>query len=86
MRITHYIKWVAIACKRKGVRLNLGHSHATFDQVERAVGWGARHVDHLFCAMSDRARLRLEQTLPGSATVVPTNCTCATCPGAIWVA
>jgi N-acetylglucosamine-6-phosphate deacetylase len=54
----------AIACRRKGVRLNLGHSHATFDQVERAVGWGARHVDHLFCAMSDRARLRLEQTYP----------------------
>jgi N-acetylglucosamine-6-phosphate deacetylase len=54
----------AIACKRNGVRLNLGHSHATFDQVERAVGWGARHVDHLFCAMSDRARLRLEQTYP----------------------
>lgn len=54
----------ARACSEMGVRLNLGHSHATFDMVEKAVGWGARHVDHLFCAMSDRARLRREQTYP----------------------
>ena len=27
-------------------------------------GWGVRHVDHLFCAMSDRARLRQTQTYP----------------------
>src|SRR5437868_4246130 len=36
------------ACRAKGVRCNAGHSHATFEQVERAVGWGVRHVDHLF--------------------------------------
>ena len=54
----------ARACQDLGVRLNLGHSHATFDLVEKAVEWGARHVDHLFCAMSDRARLRQEQTYP----------------------
>ncbi|HVJ82065.1 MAG TPA: N-acetylglucosamine-6-phosphate deacetylase, partial [Planctomycetia bacterium] len=47
-----------------GVRCNIGHSHATFEQVEAAIGWGARHVDHLFCAMSDRARLRQSQTYP----------------------
>jgi N-acetylglucosamine-6-phosphate deacetylase len=29
-----------------------------------AVGWGVRHIDHLFCAMSDRARLRQTQTYP----------------------
>src|SRR5207253_2732517 len=29
-----------------------------------AVAWGVRHVDHLFCAMSDRARLRQTQTYP----------------------
>ena len=52
------------ACRRRGVRCNAGHSHATFDQVEAAVGWGVRHVDHLFCAMSDRARLRQTQTYP----------------------
>jgi N-acetylglucosamine-6-phosphate deacetylase len=52
------------ACRAKGVRCNAGHSHATFEQVEAAVGWGVRHVDHLFCAMSDRARLRQLQTYP----------------------
>jgi N-acetylglucosamine-6-phosphate deacetylase len=46
------------------VRFNAGHSHATFPQVEAAVAWGVRHVDHLFCAMSDRARLRQSQTYP----------------------
>jgi N-acetylglucosamine-6-phosphate deacetylase len=52
------------ACRARGVRCNAGHSHATFEQVEAAVGWGVRHVDHLFCAMSDRARLRQTQTYP----------------------
>jgi N-acetylglucosamine-6-phosphate deacetylase len=42
----------------------VGHSHATFDQVEAALAWGVGHVDHLFCAMSDRARLRLGQPYP----------------------
>src|SRR5262245_48899661 len=52
------------ACRAKGIRCNTGHSHATFEQMEQAVGWGVRHIDHLFCAMSDRARLRLTQTYP----------------------
>jgi N-acetylglucosamine-6-phosphate deacetylase len=52
------------ACQAKGIRCNAGHSHATFEQMEAAVGWGVRHVDHLFCAMSDRARLRQTQTYP----------------------
>jgi N-acetylglucosamine-6-phosphate deacetylase len=52
------------ACRAAGIRCNAGHSHATFAQVEAAVGWGVRHVDHLFCAMSDRARLRQSQTYP----------------------
>jgi N-acetylglucosamine-6-phosphate deacetylase len=52
------------ACRAHGIRCNAGHSHATFEQMEAAVGWGVRHVDHLFCAMSDRARLRLTQTYP----------------------
>ncbi len=52
------------ACRERGVRCNAGHSYATFEQVEAAVGWGVRHVDHLFCAMSDRARLRQTQTVP----------------------
>ena len=52
------------ACRAAGVRCNAGHTHATFEQMEQAVGWGIRHVDHLFCAMSDRARLRQTQTHP----------------------
>lgn len=52
------------ACRARGVRCNVGHSHATFEQMESAVAWGVRHVDHLFCAMSDRARLRQKQTYP----------------------
>ena len=52
------------ACRARGIRCNAGHSHATFEQMEAAVGWGVRHVDHLFCAMSDRARLRQTQTYP----------------------
>jgi N-acetylglucosamine-6-phosphate deacetylase len=51
-------------CRARGIRCNAGHSFATFAQMEAAVGWGIRHVDHLFCAMSDRARLRQSQTYP----------------------
>src|SRR6185436_3314314 len=54
----------ARSCRARGIGVNLGHSHATFDQAEAARGWGASHVDHLFCAMSDRARLRQTQTYP----------------------
>ncbi len=32
--------------------------------------WGVRHVDHLFCAMSDRARLRQSQAFPMRAGVL----------------
>lgn len=52
------------ACRARGIRVNVGHSYATMEQVEAAIEWGARHVDHLFCAMSDRARLRQKQTFP----------------------
>ncbi len=58
------------ACRERGIRVNIGHSFATMEQVEAAIGWGARHVDHLFCAMSDRARLRQKQTYPMRAGVM----------------
>lgn len=61
---------LARACRERGIRVNIGHSFATMEQVEAAIGWGARHVDHLFCAMSDRARLRLKQTYPMRAGVM----------------
>lgn len=54
----------ALACRAKGVRTNVGHSWATFEQMTQAVEWGARHVDHLFCAMSDKSKLRQFQMYP----------------------
>jgi N-acetylglucosamine-6-phosphate deacetylase len=53
-----------------GIRINIGHSYATFDQTEAAMRAGARHVDHLFCAMSDRARLRIDSAFPMRAGVM----------------
>jgi N-acetylglucosamine-6-phosphate deacetylase len=52
------------AARERGLLVTAGHSYATFPEVEAAVGWGVRHVDHLYCAMSDRARLRQSQTYP----------------------
>jgi N-acetylglucosamine-6-phosphate deacetylase len=52
------------ACRERGIGCNAGHSYATFEQMEGAIAWGVSHVDHLFCAMSDRARLRQEQAYP----------------------
>jgi N-acetylglucosamine-6-phosphate deacetylase len=63
-------EWLVRTYAPRGVRFNAGHSHATFSQLEAAVGWGVRHVDHLFCAMSDRARLRQTQTFPMRAGVM----------------
>jgi N-acetylglucosamine-6-phosphate deacetylase len=57
-------EWLLRTYSARGVRFNAGHSHATFQQIESAMSWGIRHVDHLFCAMSDRARLRQSQTFP----------------------
>ncbi|MDA0833966.1 MAG: N-acetylglucosamine-6-phosphate deacetylase [Planctomycetota bacterium] len=57
-------KEFALACRERGVRTNVGHSWATFAQMEEAVDWGVRHVDHLFCAMSDKTRLRQFQMYP----------------------
>ncbi len=54
----------------RGLLVTAGHSYATFPQVEAAVSWGVRHVDHLFCAMSDRARLRPGQAFPMRAGVL----------------
>ena len=50
------------AIVERGICLNLGHTNATFVEVEKALVWGVRHVDHLFCAMSDKSKLR---SLPG---------------------
>lgn len=52
------------ACLAKGVRVNAGHTWATFEQMRAAIGWGVRHIDHLYCAMSDKTRLRQFQLYP----------------------
>ena len=57
-------KEFALACRERGVRTNAGHSWATFAQMREAVSWGVRHVDHLFCAMSDKGKLRQFQMYP----------------------
>jgi N-acetylglucosamine-6-phosphate deacetylase len=54
----------ARACAARGVRTNVGHSWATFPQMAEAVEWGVRHIDHLYCAMSDKTRLREFQLYP----------------------
>lgn len=52
------------ACAAAGVRTNVGHSQATFEQMAAAVEWGVRHVDHLYCAMSDKTKLRQKRPFP----------------------
>ncbi|MCS7014868.1 MAG: N-acetylglucosamine-6-phosphate deacetylase [Gemmatales bacterium] len=54
----------ARACRERKIRLNIGHSQATAEQVAQAIRWGARHVDHLYCAMSDKTKLRRSQSWP----------------------
>ena len=63
-------KAFAQACAKRGIILGVGHSLATFDQMVQALDWGVRHVDHLFCAMSDKSKLRQTQTYPMRGGVV----------------
>jgi N-acetylglucosamine-6-phosphate deacetylase len=51
-------------CLKSGIRMGAGHTHATFAQMADAVRWGVRHVDHLYCAMSDKSKLRQRQAYP----------------------
>ena len=51
------------ACRARGIRCNAGHTHATFAQVEAAVGWGVRHIDHLFLPCPIGPSLRLDPNL-----------------------
>ena len=53
------------AAAAHGVRLNAGHSSATWDEMAAAFDLGVRHVDHLFCAMSNYVSLRSRFRLPG---------------------
>jgi N-acetylglucosamine-6-phosphate deacetylase len=46
------------AARARGVRLNAGHSNASWDEMAAAHELGVRHVDHFFCAMSNYVSLR----------------------------
>lgn len=46
------------AAHAAGVRLNAGHSNATYTEMEEAFSLGVRHVDHFFCAMSNYVSTR----------------------------
>lgn len=61
---------LARSAAARGLLVTCGHSYSSFQQVEESLGWGVSHVDHLFCAMSDRARLRQAQAFPMRAGVM----------------
>lgn len=58
------------AAASKGVRLNAGHSNATWTEMAAAYGLGVRHVDHLYCAMSSVSSLRERCGTPMQASML----------------
>jgi N-acetylglucosamine-6-phosphate deacetylase len=52
------------AARAAGVRLNAGHSNATWAEMRNGYDLGVRHVDHLFCAMSNYVSLRTRCPVP----------------------
>ena len=58
------------AAASKGVRLNAGHSNATWTEMADAYELGVRHVDHLYCAMSSVSSLRERCGTPMQASML----------------
>jgi N-acetylglucosamine-6-phosphate deacetylase len=58
------------AAAAKGVRLNAGHSNATWSEMAAAYDLGLRHVDHLYCAMSSVSSLRERCGTPMQASML----------------
>ena len=58
------------AAASKGVRLNAGHSNATWSEMAAAYALGLRHVDHLYCAMSSVSSLRERCGTPMQASML----------------
>ena len=58
------------AAAAKGVRLNAGHSNATWSEMAEAYARGMRHVDHLYCAMSSVSSLRERCGTPMQASML----------------
>jgi N-acetylglucosamine-6-phosphate deacetylase len=48
----------------RGVRLNAGHSNASWEEMAAAYELGVRHVDHFFCAMSNYVSVRTRFATP----------------------
>jgi N-acetylglucosamine-6-phosphate deacetylase len=58
------------AAVAKGVRLNAGHSNATWTEMATAYALGVRHVDHFYCAMSSVGSLRERCGTPMQASMM----------------
>ena len=58
------------AAAARGVRLNAGHSNATWSEMAAAYELGLRHVDHLYCAMSSVPSLRERCGTPMQASML----------------
>lgn len=58
------------AATARGVRLNAGHSNATWAEMAVAYELGVRHVDHFYCAMSSVASLRVRCGTPMQASMM----------------
>lgn len=57
------------AAASRGVRLNAGHSNATWTEMKAAYSFGVRHVDHFYCAMSSVSSLRERCGTPMQASM-----------------
>jgi N-acetylglucosamine-6-phosphate deacetylase len=58
------------AATAKGVRLNAGHSNASWAEMAAAHALGVRHVDHFYCAMSSVSSLRERCGTPMQASML----------------
>ena len=58
------------AASRRGIRLNAGHSNATWAEMAIAHALGLRHVDHFYCAMSSVSSLRERCGTPMQASML----------------
>ena len=58
------------AAAAKGIRLNAGHSNATWAEMAVAHQLGVRHVDHFYCAMSSVSSLRERCGTPMQASMM----------------
>jgi N-acetylglucosamine-6-phosphate deacetylase len=58
------------AASAKGIRLNAGHSNATWSEMVMAHELGVRHVDHFYCAMSSASSIRERCGTPMQASMM----------------